>query len=389
MTQSRVITVNTKLSKEGTRIFAAPSPCSSSGSGGGGDCKVLTGNCPEPISCCMLATFGGSLAGIPPITLVYYPPGDYWGFGGSIGSPVVTPCGTITILEFISGGPAGFQLSLALNTFTSIATGYHTAGCPRSTDPGTYFIWESGDQVADAGSCAGTFTVTITETSCDGGGGSGSTGDYRIGVDTLLTKGGERIFAAVNCAASGPAAYRIGRDTGLSKGGKRIFAAELDPCCDGGPPTHVTIGCAVGNIVMPARIMMTLQLQDGSPGPWPMQTSPLLFKGHFMLGSPPGAVLETWIWDGVQETASGSCHGPLYFRLFPSCSRDDVTCTAFVVASRSPFPPYPFDADPPGSVSTNFQFPCAGPLSSVGVYFYQLNGLADCYLFLPIFYFTE
>ncbi|WP_020472437.1 hypothetical protein [Zavarzinella formosa] len=233
MTQSRVITVNTKLSKGGKRIFAAPRPCSSSG--GGGDCDpIQTAFCFYPLSCCLLLTFGGSMSSVPPITLNYNPQAGVWGFGGGVGSPIVTPCGTFTIMSFSGESTDGYRLTISGHEFDSIDSGvWRPVSCVSAGSP-DIFLWESPDLTVDGGPCAGTFTVTVTETSC-GGSGSGP-GDYRIGVGTLLTKEGTRIFGVVNCAGSGPAMYRIGRDTGQTKNGKRIFAAEFDPCCDGGPP---------------------------------------------------------------------------------------------------------------------------------------------------------
>lgn len=226
------LAVPTTLSKAGTRIFAAPTPCD----GGATPCDpVDTDYCsPYPIPCLLTATFGGTMSGA--VTLTYDSGTGLW----EAAVPFNAGCDEIILMEFGAAGPAGYSLSIEGAGFSGVTTGgIAPVSCPGL--PPDTFVWESGDLTADGGGCAGTFTVTVTE-----GAVPEPPTDYHVAVSTGLTKDGVRIFAAVDCSQSGATQYRrVARDTGLTKNGKRIFVAEADPCCDGGiTPTVLAPCCA-------------------------------------------------------------------------------------------------------------------------------------------------
>jgi hypothetical protein len=271
MTRPYQLTIPTGVSKSSKRVLATIDKACGSGSGGG-DCIGI--DCRVCVSYTLDFTFGGALSGIGVITITGVDTGSQYLWedppASSPTATILTSCGGLRIFFQISyDGTATLQIRLNGVLIVSRTSSMRVCEAFAPGDP-TEFIYpqslvdgseEEGygpdfTVVDNEDGCNGEASITVTNTS--DGAGSGSTNPYDFAVDTLLTKEGLRILAAVDCAAagSGPNLYWYGVDTGLRKNGKRILAG-YDPCCAGANGINFLIGSPCCPNQLPRRLYLT------------------------------------------------------------------------------------------------------------------------------------
>jgi len=248
MVKSYQLSIATDVAKGGKRVAATvDKACSSSG---GSNC-IPASWCRVCIGTSLDFTFGGTLAGLGTITLDGVDQGSYWEWKTPFPS-ISTSCGNLSITFTVADdGATSLQVNIAGTIFTRASNPPRVCQTYTPGDP-TEFIYpqalvdgspETGygpEFTVTSGTCTGTASCVVTNTGS--GSGSGSRNPYDFAVDTLITKTGRRVLAAINCSGSGGSSsggggnsvYWYGTDTGVRKNGKRVLTG-YNPCCSSDP----------------------------------------------------------------------------------------------------------------------------------------------------------
>jgi len=274
MTKPYQLSIPTGIEKDSKRVLATVDKACGSGSGSGGDCIGI--DCRVCVSYTLDFTFGGALSAIGVITITGIDTGSEYKWADppteSPTAVIDTPCGGLRIFFQISyDGAAALQVRLNGVLIVSRTSSMRVCEPFTPGDP-TEFIYPQPlvDGSAEEGygpdftvsgnedGCNGDASITVTNTS--DGDGSGSTNPYDFAIDTLITKEGLRVLAAVDCAAagSGPNLYWYGYDSGIRKNGKRVLVG-YNPCCNDGPTFRLPWTCAETECTtIPNKLYLTL-----------------------------------------------------------------------------------------------------------------------------------
>lgn len=357
-------TGNTKTSK---RVFATPVPCY-----GGGKVKI-SGACECPTNnfakVCRI-DFGDAMAPMGTVYLTWDPSTQRW--ANYAVSPTVC---FINKIEFFCA-PSNHQFVLVFYRYDSggafiEAGGYSLGSSTNNTQDCDGLIQYFEPNPFPFLACGlGDWSATVT-IPVDGS--NLPPNQYAVAVDTGNTKGGKKVFAAVDCRDSPGvrSGYRIAKDTGGRKNGKRVFAAESDPCCDGGANPFIVL-CSNDGKKLPKFLTLTVEGTTVPEGPYTM----------VYLGGPPDWVGDVWEWRFPNDVI-GSClfnpgtspggGFPSWARLVRGCGGGFTFSLEDAFNYRTPNLFYSGDSDSPlfkqfgytGGPSFVYPYTCGDPIKFI------------------------